>query len=267
MARYPDRRSAAIPALHAVQDALRLVLAGGHRAGGVRDAPDARLPDGGGDLLRHALHAARRPPRRLRVHEHLVLAVRRRRAVRRLPRARRRRPRASTSAPSSAWARATSRRWSRSTATTSARSRPDEVPDVLDAGAPRRGAAARPPAQAPEVRRPRTPHLAVMTRACLALQGHRRARPAHARRVRAPRRLRGAAQGAGDDARRGPARARGVRPSAGAAAPASRWARRSPSCPRARWTSTSSATPTSPSPAPSRTASSCRSARTCSSRA
>ena len=33
MARYPDHRSAAIPALHAVQDALRLVLAAGHRAG------------------------------------------------------------------------------------------------------------------------------------------------------------------------------------------------------------------------------------------
>ena len=42
-------------------------------------------------------------------------------------------------------------------------------------------------------------HRAVMTRAP-ALQGHRRARPAHARRLRAPRRLRGAAQGAGDDA-------------------------------------------------------------------
>ncbi len=55
--------------------------------------------------------------------------------------------------------------------------------------------------------------------------------------------------------------------SAAAAAPASRWARRPPSCPRARWTSTSSATPTSPSPARSRTASSCRRARTCSSRA
>ena len=39
----------------------------------------------------------------------------------------------STSAPSSASARATSRRWPRSTASTSARSRPDEVPAVLDA--------------------------------------------------------------------------------------------------------------------------------------
>ena len=44
MARYPDHRSAAIPALHAMQDTLRLVLAAGDRAGGVRDAPDARLP-------------------------------------------------------------------------------------------------------------------------------------------------------------------------------------------------------------------------------
>ena len=54
--KYPDRRSAAIPALHAVQRALRLVLAGGDRAGGVRDAPDARLPRRGRDLLRHARH-------------------------------------------------------------------------------------------------------------------------------------------------------------------------------------------------------------------
>ena len=43
-------------------------------------------------------------------------------------------------------------------------------------------------------------------------------------------------------------RAPGVRRCAAAAARASRWARRSRSCPRARWTSTSSATPTSPSP-------------------
>ena len=46
-----------------------------------------------------------------------------------------------------------------------------------------------------------------------------------------------------------------TRASAAAAGPASRWARRCPSSPGGRWTSTSSATPTSPSPARSRTAS------------
>ena len=62
-------------------EGLRLVLARGRRAGRVRDAPDARLPDRGGDLLRHALHAAGGAPPGLGVHEHLVLAVRRRRAL------------------------------------------------------------------------------------------------------------------------------------------------------------------------------------------
>ena len=38
----------------------RLVLADRDRAGRVRDAPDARLPDRGGDLLRHVRHRARR---------------------------------------------------------------------------------------------------------------------------------------------------------------------------------------------------------------
>ncbi len=55
---------------------------------------------------------------------------------------------------------------------------------------------------------------------------------------------------------RGGARTRSTSPgSAAAAAPASRWARRSRSCPTARWPSTSCATRTSPSPARSRTAS------------
>ena len=46
-----------------------------------------------------------------------------------------------------------------------------------------------------------------------------------------------------------------TRACAAAAAPASRWAKRPPSCRAARWPSTSAATPTSPSRAPSRTAS------------
>ena len=56
------------------------------------------------------------------------------------------------------------------------------------------------------------------------------------------------------DARRGARRSSKPRACAAAAARASRWARRSPSCRRARWTSTWCATPTSPSRAPSRTA-------------
>ena len=86
------------------------------------------------------------------------------------------------------------------------------------------------------------------------LDAHRRARPAPDRRLRAPRRLPGAAQGAHrDGARRRSSRSSRAPACAAAAAPASRWARRPASCPRARWTSTSAATPTSRSPAPSRT--------------
>ena len=72
--------------------------------------------------------------------------------------------------------------------------------------------------------------------------------------VRSARRLLGAAQGARDDARRKCSSSSKPPACAAAAAPASRWARRSRSCRRARWTSTSCATPTSPSPGRSRTA-------------
>ena len=89
----------------------------------MRDAPDARLPDRGGDVLRHVLDASPKgAQRRLRVHEHLVLAARRRRDPRGDARAPPAPTRASTCARSSASARATSRRWRRSTASTSARS-------------------------------------------------------------------------------------------------------------------------------------------------
>ena len=59
MAKYPDFRSAAIPALAAAQRAPRLVLARGDRAGRLRHAPDARLPDRRRVVLRHARDAAR----------------------------------------------------------------------------------------------------------------------------------------------------------------------------------------------------------------
>src|SRR5437588_450077 len=70
------------------------VLPGGDRAGGDGAAADARLPHLGGHVLRHARDAPQTQARRLRVHEHLVLAARRRRVLRgdargRLRRARR----------------------------------------------------------------------------------------------------------------------------------------------------------------------------------
>ena len=82
MAKYPDRRSAAIPALHAAQERARLVLARGDRPGRRGDAADAGVPDLGGDLLRHVLDASPSRARRVRVHEHLLLAARRRRVLR-----------------------------------------------------------------------------------------------------------------------------------------------------------------------------------------
>ena len=99
MAQYPDRHSAAIPALHAAQrahgwcspEAIEQVACVMRR--------HARLPGVGGDLLRHARDAARRAPQRVRVHEHLLLAARRRRAAtRRCSEARRRTTRTSTCA-------------------------------------------------------------------------------------------------------------------------------------------------------------------------
>ena len=70
------------------------------------------------------------------------------------------------------------------------------------------------------------------------------------------RRLRDPGEGLpGDGGRTRSSRSSKTRACAAAAAPASRWAKRPPSCRAARWTSTSAATPTSPSRAPSRTAS------------
>ena len=243
---------------------VRLVLAAGDRAGGVRDAPDARLPDRGRDLLRHVLHRSRSGRHDVYVctniscslrgadelfaafHEHGGDDPELQHPRLRVPRRLRHR------------ADGVDRRQLRR-----ARSAPDEVARR----ARRRSARGEEPLpdrqlERMQVRRPASAAHAVDERAA-AVQGHRRARPEHARRLRAPRRLRGAAQGARHDARARSCTSSRPRPSAAAAAPASRWARRSPSCPRARWTSTSSATPTSPSPAPSRTASSCRRTRTC----
>ena len=85
MARYPDRHSAALPALAAAQrlhgwcspQAIDQVACVMRR--------DARLPDLGRDLLRHVRAPRRRcrsAPRGLRLHEHLLLAARRRAILR-----------------------------------------------------------------------------------------------------------------------------------------------------------------------------------------
>ena len=86
MAKYPDPRSAALPALAAAQrvhgwcspEAIE-------QAATVMRLTPAYLV-GDRDVLRHVPHRAGGPPPRVRVHEHLVLAERRRRAVRAPPR-------------------------------------------------------------------------------------------------------------------------------------------------------------------------------------
>jgi len=85
MARYPDRHSAVIPALWAAQERYGWCSPEAVEQGRLRAARDARLRDRGGDLLRHVRAAPGRPQPHLRLHEHLLLAVRRRRAVRGLP--------------------------------------------------------------------------------------------------------------------------------------------------------------------------------------
>ena len=64
----------------------RVVLAAGDRPGGMRDAGHTGRARRGGDVLRHARERARWRAQRVRVHEHLLLAVRRGRAVRGDPR-------------------------------------------------------------------------------------------------------------------------------------------------------------------------------------
>ena len=161
MALYPDRRSAALPALAAAQrvhgwcspEAIEQVAC-------VMRLTPAYL-DVGGDLLRHARDRARRAPQRVRVHEHLLLAVRRRRAATRRSATRPASDAASsTCARSSASAPATSRRWPPSTASTSARSTLADVPQLLDDVRAGRAGAAGEAARAQTRRRPAREHAA-----------------------------------------------------------------------------------------------------------
>ena len=197
MAKYPDIRSAAIPALKVVAAGARLVLADGDRAGRLRDAAHPRVPDRGGDVLRHVRHRARRPPPGLRVHEHLLLAARRRRdlpgdAVRR-----RRRPalqRAVLRVPGRMRHRADGVRRRRVR-------RPAHRGGLPDGGRRRRSRAARRwrPSSCASARRRSTTGRRRPERGG-PLQGSGRAGPQHARGLRAPRRLRDAPQGAEDGA-------------------------------------------------------------------
>ncbi len=180
----------------------------------MRAAPDARRPRRRRLVLRHVPPASRRAHGRVRLHEHLLLALRRAGAVRRVRRARRGGPgrqhplvrvpgrlRHRTDGVGQRHVRRAAHDRRRAGA-----ARPDP---------PRRGAAARAsrsragrastptPAEAPRDRHP-------------ALPRDRRAGARDARRLRAARRLRLAARGAADAARgadrdvqgRGPARPR-----------------------------------------------------------
>ena len=81
MAKYPDRHSAVIPALHAAQQLHGWCSPQAiHQVAAVMQVTPAYLTSRR-DLLRHARDRARAraPPRRLRLHEHRVLAARSRR--------------------------------------------------------------------------------------------------------------------------------------------------------------------------------------------
>ena len=123
MAKYPDRRSASIPALHAAQavhgwcspTAIRQVAA-------VMQVTPAYLSSVA-SFYDHAQRGARRAQPRLRVHQRRVRdAARPKRVYDAIAEAGAATSRTPRSASSSASARATWRRWRRSTAATSARS-------------------------------------------------------------------------------------------------------------------------------------------------
>ena len=193
------------------------------------------------------------PQRRLRVHEHLVLAARRRRASTRrccdaagddprLPREGVRVPRRVRHRADGVGQRRVRR--------PARRGRLPTIVDDVKAG--------RPVLEAKQLRRRPTPARPGGTtrRDAAPVRRHRRARPEHARGLPArARRLRDAR--AARSTWTPPTSSPSSRPPAcaAAAAPASRWAPRRRSSRRATWTSTSSATRTSPSRGRSRTAS------------
>ena len=123
MAKYPDIRSAAIPAMKVVQREHGWLLADGDRAGRVRDAPHARLPRSRWRASTTCSSCAPRARTDVYVCTNISCSLlRRRRDLRRrcrsVPASD---PRLQRARRSSASAPARSRRWPRSTASTSAR--------------------------------------------------------------------------------------------------------------------------------------------------
>ena len=201
MALYPDRRSASIPALTAAQrhhgwcspEAIEQVACVMRLTPGYLSAIATFY-----DMLETEPKPA---ARRVRVHQHLVLAAGRRRDPGRDGARRPATTRTSTCARSSAWARATSRPWPRWTASTSGRwshgRRADDRRRRARRAAPVLERQAAGPAPGGRPRRQPEPGDEA------AVRRHRRAGPGHARGVRAPRRLRVAAPRAGDEPRGG----------------------------------------------------------------
>ena len=179
MARYPDHRSAAIPALHAVQARYGWCSPQGDRAGGVRDAPDAGLPDARSPPSTTCSTRSRSAATTIYVCTNISCSLRGAdELLAAFAGARRRGPELQRARASSASARATSRRWPPSTAATSGRSRPTRCPPSLEAV--RRGEEPLPERQLKRLHRsPTRPtdREAVMSDHA-PVQGHRRARPA-----------------------------------------------------------------------------------------
>ena len=250
MAQYPDRRSAAIPALHAVQREHGWCSPTAIEQAAARDAPDARLPDRGGDVLRHVRDARRRAAT-------TSTSARTSRARCAAPTRSTRRCMSAVGDDPEFHVRAFECLGACDIAPMASVDGeyvgPLERDDCrTDRRRPSRPAARGAAGQAAPPRARPTETLEMPEGPAerpLSVQGHRRARPQHARRstsaAAATRCCARRSRWSREDVLQRDAR---VRASAAAAAPASRWARRRPSSPRARWTSTSSATPTSPSP-------------------
>ena len=257
MGKYPDRRSAVHPRAARRPGGARLVLARGHPPGRGGDAGHPRLPVSVASFYDMLQRGARRRPPRVRVHRR---GMQPRNAEAGATTRSRRRPRArasrtSRSASSSASARATWRRWPSDQGRYMGPLDPSDAREMVAARS-RRAARSLPGRGLEDAGLP-----AAMGRESLTMLDELRLLTTSTCRAcasststsasAATRALRKALTEMDEDRC---SRSWRTRACAAAAAPASPWARRPASCPRARWTSTSAATPTSPSRARSRTA-------------